>query len=66
MCTDPAHRGQGLASRLTRVVAAGIQSRGERAFLQAWAMNDPAIRMYEAMGFTLSGTADVTIMRAPA
>jgi ribosomal protein S18 acetylase RimI-like enzyme len=66
VCTDPAHRGKGLGSTLTRAVAADIQARGERAFLQAWAKNDAAIGLYETMGFTLSGTADVTLVRAPA
>ena len=35
VCTDPAWRGHGLASRLTRAVAACIVARGETPFLHA-------------------------------
>ncbi|GAB2577822.1 hypothetical protein Aab01nite_10970 [Paractinoplanes abujensis] len=51
VCTDPAYRGQGLANRLVRAVAAGIRERGERPFLHAAGTNDNAIRLYVAMGF---------------
>ncbi|MFJ2812781.1 GNAT family N-acetyltransferase [Streptomyces sp. NPDC087294] len=53
VCTDPAHRGQGLATRLVRAVAAGIRARGEQPFLHAAATNTQAIRLYESIGFTL-------------
>ena len=52
VCTDPAWRGQGLASRLTRAVAAGIVARGETPFLHAIASNTTAIRLYEELGFS--------------
>ena len=52
VCTDPAYRGQGLASRLIRTVAAGIRDRGEVPFLHAVVQNVSAIRLYESMGFT--------------
>jgi ribosomal protein S18 acetylase RimI-like enzyme len=53
VCTDPAFRGQGLAGRLVRAVAAGIRERGETPFLHAIAANANAIRLYESIGFTL-------------
>ncbi|MEV7691559.1 GNAT family N-acetyltransferase [Streptomyces bungoensis] len=53
VCTDPDHRGQGLATRLVRAVAAGIKERGEQPFLHAAAANANAIRLYESIGFTL-------------
>jgi ribosomal protein S18 acetylase RimI-like enzyme len=53
VCTDPDHRGRGLATRLVRAVAAGIKERGERPFLHAAAANTDAIRLYESIGFTL-------------
>ncbi|EKX60745.1 GNAT family N-acetyltransferase [Streptomyces ipomoeae] len=53
VCTDPDHRGRGLATRLVRAVAAGIKERGERPFLHAAATNANAIRLYESIGFTL-------------
>jgi ribosomal protein S18 acetylase RimI-like enzyme len=51
ICTDPAARGRGLASRLTRAVAHGIRERGERPLLHAAASNTNAIRLYRALGF---------------
>jgi ribosomal protein S18 acetylase RimI-like enzyme len=51
VCTDPEHRGQGLAARLIRAVAGGIQERGERPFLHAAAANAGAVRLYESLGF---------------
>ncbi|MFJ8495718.1 GNAT family N-acetyltransferase [Streptomyces sp. NPDC094038] len=53
VCTDPDHRGRGLATRLVRAVAAGIKERGEQPFLHASATNTDAIRLYESLGFTL-------------
>ena len=48
VCTDPAFRGQGLASRLVLAVAAGIRARGETPFLHTAAAQherDPALRV---------------------
>jgi GNAT superfamily N-acetyltransferase len=52
VCTDPAHRGRGLASGLVRLVMANIRARGDRPFLHATATNTNAIRLYETLGFT--------------
>jgi ribosomal protein S18 acetylase RimI-like enzyme len=52
VCTDPAWRGHGFASRLTRAVAAGIVARGDTPFLHAIATNVTAIRLYKELGFT--------------
>ncbi|GLW28158.1 GNAT family N-acetyltransferase [Actinoplanes regularis] len=60
VCTDPAHRGRGLATRLIRAVAAGIRSRGETPFLHTGAANTGAIRLYEKLGFELRRTVDFT------
>jgi ribosomal protein S18 acetylase RimI-like enzyme len=51
VCTDPAHRGRGLAARLTLAVAAGILDRGDLPFLHTAADNTDAIRLYERLGF---------------
>ena len=51
VCTDPAWRGHGFASRLTRAVAAGIAARGDVPFLHAIASNTTAIRLYKELGF---------------
>ena len=53
VCTDPAYRGQGLAGRLVRAVAAGIVERGETPCLHAAASNENAIRLYRSLGFTV-------------
>ena len=52
VCTDPAWRGHGFASRLTRAVAVGIVARGDTPFLHAIATNVTAIRLYKDLGFS--------------
>ncbi|GAA12783.1 GNAT family N-acetyltransferase [Gordonia alkanivorans] len=51
VCTDPDHRGEGLASRLVLALAQGIRDRGETPILHADATNVNAIRLYEQLGF---------------
>ena len=53
VCTDPAYRGAGLATRLIEAVVAGIRARGEVPFLHAAGSNTGAIRLYEQLGFTV-------------
>ncbi|MDX3133835.1 GNAT family N-acetyltransferase [Streptomyces europaeiscabiei] len=66
VCTDPDHRGRGLATRLVRAVAAGIRERGETPFLHAAADNTTAIRLYESIGFTLRRRSTILAVRSPA
>ena len=63
VCTDAEFRGQGLATRLVRAVAAGIRERGETPFLHANAANTNAIRLYESLGFTLRRRSLFTALR---
>jgi ribosomal protein S18 acetylase RimI-like enzyme len=65
VCTDPDHRGRGLATRLVRAVAAGIRERGDTPFLHAAASNTGAIRLYESIGFTLRRHTDFREVRTP-
>ncbi|WP_144126796.1 GNAT family N-acetyltransferase [Catellatospora sichuanensis] len=65
VCTDPAYRGQGLATRLIRAVAAGVRRRGETPFLHAASDNTSAIRLYEAMGFAVRRQLTFTVVVAP-
>ncbi len=51
VCTHPDVRRQGLAAQLTAEVARRIQARGERPFLHTAAANEPARRVYRALGF---------------
>jgi predicted GNAT family acetyltransferase len=66
VCTAPAHRAQGLASRLVNDVVSGIHRRSERAFLHVLSTNADAIRLYEQLGFRVraSGTLSVMTPRA--
>lgn len=66
VCTDPAHRGLGLGSRLVRAVGAVIRERGDVPFLHATATNTAAVRVYEGLGFTLRRTVEFAAFRVPA
>ncbi|MFI1583390.1 GNAT family N-acetyltransferase [Embleya sp. NPDC020630] len=66
VCTDPAHRGRGLATRLVLALVAGIRGRGETPFLHASAGNANAIRLYESLGFRLRHTPTFLGVRVPA
>lgn len=65
VCTDPAHRGRGLATTLVLAVAAGIQRRGERALMHAAIENADAIRLYLSLGFALRRETTFRHVRAP-
>lgn len=65
VCTDPAYRGRGLATRLVRAVAAGIRERGETPLTHAAATNTGAIRLYESIGFTLRRRTTILQVRTP-
>jgi GNAT superfamily N-acetyltransferase len=52
VCTDPAVRGQGLASRLVAQLRRLEGTRGDGAFLHVLTSNTAAIRLYETLGFT--------------
>jgi ribosomal protein S18 acetylase RimI-like enzyme len=66
VCTDPAYRGQGLAARLIRAVAAGIAERGDRPFLAAVSENVSALRVYRRIGFTDRDAVTFVVLRTPA
>ncbi|MFI9383161.1 GNAT family N-acetyltransferase [Kutzneria sp. NPDC052558] len=65
VCTDPAFRGQGLATRLVLAVAHGIRARGEIPFLHTAAENVGAIRLYESLGFVVHRKPVFLVTRAP-
>ncbi|WP_285030650.1 GNAT family N-acetyltransferase [Mycolicibacterium sp. lyk4-40-TYG-92] len=64
VCTAPEARGQGLASRLIRAIAHGIRDRGETPFLHT-SSDNPAQKLYTAMGFTLTRSVPLEIIRIP-
>ncbi len=63
VCTHPEFRGRGLARRLSAVVAAAIEARGEEAFLHSWKSNQSAISLYEELGFKLRTEVQVAVLR---
>ena len=63
--THPDHRRQGLAELLIGTVAAGITARREVPFLHAAGGNTNAIRLYQALGFTVRRTVWFTVLEAP-
>ncbi|TDO44686.1 FR47-like protein [Kribbella sp. VKM Ac-2527] len=63
VCTHPDHRGQGLATRLLRAVAAGIEHTGAQPFLHTGGTNTTAIRLYESLGFTVTNRMKVTVLQ---
>ncbi|MFF3209062.1 GNAT family N-acetyltransferase [Streptomyces sp. NPDC002886] len=65
VCTHPGFRGRGLATRLVRAVAAGIQDRGDVPFLHTAAENTDAVRLYESIGFTVRHRPFFLSFRAP-
>lgn len=62
VCTDADHRSEGLGTRLVRTVAAGIRARDEQPFLHAAASNTTAIRLYQALGFTVRAAPTFTVI----
>ncbi len=65
VCTDAEARKLGLATRLIRAVAAGIEARGETPILHVLAENDAAIRVYERLGFATRVAFEALIVQAP-
>lgn len=65
VCTDPDHRGRGLAGRLVVAVAGAIAARGATPFLHVSAANIGARRLYAALGFRDRRTIDFLVLRAP-
>lgn len=66
VCTHPSCRGQGLARRLSALVAAHIRARGEQPYLHVWADNTAAIALYESLGFRVRATVNVAQLECPA
>lgn len=63
VCTHPEFRGRGFARRLSAAVVAGIEARGDRAFLHAWKTNHSAISLYEGLGFKVRTEVNVAVLR---
>ena len=66
VCTDPDHRGKGLAGRLVQAVAATVRDESDVPFLHVAGFNTGAIRLYEALGFTHRREMIFSALRTPA
>ncbi|GAA3085885.1 ribosomal protein S18 acetylase RimI-like enzyme [Kribbella aluminosa] len=64
VCTHPSARGQGLATRLVRAVAATITATARAPFLHTGGTNTTAQRLYTSLGFTISNRMKVSIVKA--
>ncbi|MFT3714696.1 MAG: GNAT family N-acetyltransferase [Gordonia sp. (in: high G+C Gram-positive bacteria)] len=64
VCTHPAARGAGLATRLIRAVGDGVVAAGDRPFLHTTADN-PARSLYENLGFVRRAQIPLDIVRVP-
>ncbi len=62
VCVHPDFRGRGLARRLSAIVAANIEARGDPPFLHAWKTNEAAIALYETLGFVLRAEVKVAML----
>jgi ribosomal protein S18 acetylase RimI-like enzyme len=65
VCTDAAHRGQGLARALVDAVVAHIRDEGRQPFLHVAEENKNARRLYEAMGFEVRTRIPAVVLSAP-
>jgi ribosomal protein S18 acetylase RimI-like enzyme len=65
VCTDTAHRGQGLARALVGALMGRITARGERPFLHVAIDNVAAIKLYETLGFESVRELEVSGLRTP-
>ncbi len=62
VCVAPAHRGQGLASRLVGALRCGIHGRSERAFLHVRSANTNAVALYKQLGFRVRAPRTLRVM----
>ena len=62
VCTHPDARGRGYARRLMQIVIEEIEQSGRTAFLHAWHDN-PAVHLYESLGFTLARQFDLAVLK---
>ena len=61
VCTDPAHRGLGLARRVIAAVVGGIREDGAEALLHVVPSN-PARGLYESIGFVTLRETNISVL----
>jgi ribosomal protein S18 acetylase RimI-like enzyme len=62
VCTHPDARGQGYARALMQIVIDEIEQTSRTSFLHAWEDN-PATRLYESLGFSLTRTFHLAVLK---
>jgi predicted GNAT family acetyltransferase len=65
VCTDPDHRGQGLARQLVAAVVSAVREEGAQPFLHVAATNDPARALYGSMGFEEVRPISAVVLQPP-
>jgi hypothetical protein len=65
VCTHPDARGRGYAAHLMSVVIDEIEREGKIPFLHAFAEN-PAVRLYERLGFELRQRLELAVIKPEA
>jgi predicted GNAT family acetyltransferase len=63
VCTAPDHQRQGLGAAAVLALVESIRAKGDEAFLHVMTTNTSAIRVYEALGFTVRREIDAVILR---
>lgn len=63
VCTHPDARGRGYARLLMSMVMDDIRRRGKIPFLHTFADNQPAIRVYESLGFAVRRNFDLAVLK---
>lgn len=63
VCVHPDFRGRGLGEIVTRKAMATLAGEGLMPMLHSYADNDPALRVYHALGFAVRRVLTVTMMR---
>lgn len=63
VCTHPDARGRGYARMLISTVTHEIRQRGKIPFLHSFADNQPAIRVYESLGFRQRRTFELAVLK---
>jgi predicted GNAT family acetyltransferase len=64
VCTYPEYRGRGYAQALVSTVSRGIFARGETPILGV-RLDNPAVRVYKRVGFTVRRNLHVVVVKRP-
>jgi ribosomal protein S18 acetylase RimI-like enzyme len=65
VCTDPDHRGQGLARAAVTTIVARTLAAGRQPFLHVRVENEVAVALYEAIGFRIRTTLRPGVFAPP-